>query len=458
MAFKILRLKIKKTILQFARILRIIDKNTYKEKKGRINSKIENIRSKVSIDDSDRREFIEYVLNQQLDKSNFVPLSEEKYERKEGDPKLISFYLPQFHDFKENVKWFGRGFSEWSNSSKALPQWTGHYQPHLPIDVGFYSLEHIDIMKRQIELAKQYGIYGFCFYYYWYSGNKIMEQPIQKFLADKSLDMPFFFFWANEDWTRLWGEGKEREVLFKQELKDGDDEKFIADILPYMKDERYIKVKNKPMLIIYQPKIFPKERFLRFVKKLRETAKENGFDDVYLLAIRKIGINREVLEELDLNGAVEFYPCDLPPQLKKKKEKIINKEAVVTSWDIGKYIREKGYMDNPDFNLFKGCFPNWDNVPRKCYSGAYVFQNTPEDYMTWLSDLIEWTRKNKEADEQFIFINAWNEWAESAHLEPDRKYGYAYLQATKEALETGRISAASSDELTENKKDNNGQK
>ncbi len=191
------------------------------------------------------------------------------------------------------------------------------------------------------------------------------------------------------------------------------------------------------MLIIYQPKIFPKERFLRFVKKLREAAKENGFDDVYLLAIRKIGINREVLEELDLNGAVEFYPCDLPPQLKKKKEKIINKEAVVTSWDIGKYIREKGYMDNPDFNLFKGCFTNWDSTARKCYSNAMIFQTTPEQYKTWLKDIVNWSYKNNGSDHNYIFINAWNEWAEGAHLEPDQKYGYAYLNATEEAIVEG---------------------
>ena len=387
--------------------------------------------------------YIDYVQNQQLDKSQFVSITDNNCVLHNSKPKLISFYLPQFHDFPENIKWFGRGFSEWSNVTKAVPQYIGHYQPHLPIDVGFYNLETTDIMKRQIELAKMYGIYGFSFYYYWFSGQKVMEKPIETFLQDKSLDMPFFIFWANEDWTMLWDNGKDKEILHKQELQEGDAAKFMRDVLPYMQDERYIKIGNKPLFVIYNPHNYPFDKYIKFNNEIRVIAKESGFDDLYIMTTTyradcSVGLSySEFLQKYKFDALFEFYPQGIEKRnILYKAVKFMNPKFRGRNFDIEEFIQNKKYMYLCDVPLYKGCFPTWDNTSRKCYTGADIYQNNPENYKRWLKDLILWTNQHHQnIEEQFVFINAWNEWAEGAHLEPDQKYGYAYLQATKEVLE-----------------------
>lgn len=385
------------------------------------------------------KEYIDYVQNNQLDKSEFVELAEEGKEPPQSNTKLISFYLPQFHSFPSNDDWFGRGFTEWTNATKTVPQYTGHYQPHLPIDVGFYNLETEQAMKRQIELAKQYGIYGFSFYYYWYSGKKIMEKPIQMFLENKSLDMPFFMFWANENWSHLWGNGAAEEILYKQEIIEGDAEKFMVDILPYMQDSRYIKIDNKPLLIIYNPEIYPLDVLTAFVDKIRQIAKDNGFNDLYINTIMKPfmepGVYKDYLKTIHFDGIVEFLPGCMHNLFKKIKKKIYNPLFKGNCLDVEEFVESKRYLYDSDARVFKGLFPMWDNTARRCYKGATIFESSPKLYKKWLKDIINWTKKNNPENEQYVFINAWNEWAEGAHLEPDQKYGYAYLQATKEALE-----------------------
>lgn len=400
------------------------------------------IKKQYKISKREAFDYIDFVLNQQLDKSNFVEQTHDIHEFKDQDVKLISFYLPQFHDFDENVKWFGKGFTEWSNTSKAVPQFIGHYQPHIPIDVGYYNLNDNFIMQRQIELAKQYGVYGFSFYYYWFSGEKLMEKPLERFLQDKSLNIPFFLFWANEDWTMLWDNGKDREVLHKQELLKNDEAKFMNDILPYMKDDRYIKIDNKPLLIIYNPHNYQFERFIEFNNKIRQIAKEHGFKDLYIMTTTCRADDsdcksyKEFVQTYRLDSLLEFFPQGIfMHDMKQLKPTIMNKKFKGQCLDMHDFITNKKYIYNSSLNLFKCAFPHWDNTSRKCYNGADIYQNTPNDYKTWLKDIINWTKNNHKVDDQFVFINAWNEWAEGAHLEPDKKYGYAYLQATKEALE-----------------------
>lgn len=401
------------------------------------------LKTRRKIHKKDRLAYINYVLNHQLDKSCFVPKSNEFHKFNEDDVKLIAFYLPQFHDFEENIKWFGPGFSEWSNTSKAVPQYDGHWQPHIPIDVGYYNLDNTDVIRKQIELAKQYGIYGFSIYYYWYSGKKVMEQPLEKFLADKSLNMPFFLFWANHDWSKLWNKGLNTEVLYKSKLKNDDALKFMNDIIPYMKDERYIKIDNKPLLVIYDIKIFPYDSYIKFNREIRKIAKANGFDDLYIISpvgkTENLKSLKEVITKYELDSLFEFWPFGFAEYknilIEDKYEKIINPYFKGNVFNVEKFIKDQKYLYPSDFKLFKGCFPNWDNTSRKCYNGAQICQNTPLNYKKWLKDIINWTKKNKTKSRQVVFINAWNEWAEGAHLEPDQKYGYAYLQATKEALE-----------------------
>lgn len=392
--------------------------------------------------DSDYKSYIDYVQNNQLDKSNFVNISKTFHKKKNNEVKLISFYLPQFHDFKENIKWFGKGFSEWSNTSKAVPQFIGHYQPHVPIDVGYYNLNDNTIMKRQIELAKLYGIYGFCFYYYWFSGEKLMEKPLERFLNDKSLDMPFFLFWANHDWTMNWDNGQSKKVLYKQMLNANDEQKFMDDILPYMKDDRYIRIDNKPVLIIYDLHTYEFDRYISFNKNIRKIAKDNGFDDLYIMSTTHgadlvNGLSyKDFISKYNIDALFEFFPQGISVyDVKYKPTKYFNPKFKGFCWDIEEFIKNKKYLYPTDANVFKCAFPHWDNTSRKCYNGACIYQNTPKNYKMWVSDIIKWTKENKRQNEQIVFINAWNEWAEGAHLEPDQKYGYAYLQATKEALE-----------------------
>ncbi|GHU04134.1 hypothetical protein FACS1894205_1840 [Alphaproteobacteria bacterium] len=413
----------------FIRILRavgIIDKSQRKLLLGKVRYFV------LGISTAEREFYIDYVLNNRLDDSQFTPISDSDYVRKPDDVKLIATYLPQFHALPMNDEWYGKGFTEWTNAARAAPQYVGHYQPHIPMDVGFYSLETTGVMKRQIELAKKYGIYGFCFYYYWFSGEKIMEKPIYNFLQDKSLDMPFCLFWANENWSKQW-DGGDREVLYRQKLEEGDDEKFMNDILPFMKDDRYIKINNQPVLIIYRSHMFTKERGEKFILKTREIAKKNGFDDLYLIDVR---YKNAETGHLSFDASMEFYPESFKSkQINEIDNRIVNNKFSGKCMNIAEWVDKKYHIYDADGPLFKGCFTNWDNTARKCYTGALVYQTSPEIYKTWLRDIVGWTEEKHENDKRFVLINAWNEWAEGAHLEPDLKYGYAYLQATRDVLE-----------------------
>ena len=373
------------------------------------------------------------IIERNVKKSDcFVPLSKEQYNNC-NNTQLIAFYLPQFHTFKENEEWHGKGFTEWTNVTKAIPQFTGHHQPQLPIDVGFYDLSTDKIMYRQIELAKQYGISGFCFYYYWFSGKRLMEKPIFNYLNNKDLNFPFCLCWANENWSRRW-DGGDNEVLIEQKLQDGDGIKFIQDIMPFFKDERYIKINNKPVLIIYKAQLFDREKMLTFIEEIRNGAKEAGFDDLYIMMARTTPTHTP--KDFGIDAAVEFPPHLIDSKLPiYKQHTYINPNFFGRIFDITNFIKNKSYLYNTDYTLYKTVFPGWDNTARKAYIDASVFETEPNLYKDWLKGCIDWTKQHNKDTEQFVFINAWNEWAEGAHLEPDQKYGYAYLQATKEALE-----------------------
>ncbi|MDL5039211.1 glycoside hydrolase family 99-like domain-containing protein [Comamonas sp. Y6] len=371
---------------------------------------------------------------------NFVPLETvPQNELDKIDIKTIAFYLPQFHAFPLNDEWFGKGFTEWTNVTKAIPQYTGHYQPQLPIDVGYYDLNNISVVHRQVEIAKIFGIYGFCFHYYWFSGSRLMEMPIFQWLSNQDIDFPFCLNWANENWGKLW-DGGDREVRYKQELLPDDDEKFFDDILPFFNDKRYIKINEKPVLSIYRPHLFKKERFLQFIDTLRRKSVENGFPGLYLISVNSHGFQDDP-RQWGMDAMLEFPPHSMKERgvNEKSLNVFINPNFCGEVWDGENYVAEKKYLYDVRYKLFKGVAPSWDNTPRKAYSGSIVLDGiTPEVYKEWLSGCIEYTRKNHSRDESLIFVNAWNEWAEGAHLEPDSHYGYAYLQATRDALLKGK--------------------
>lgn len=350
--------------------------------------------------------------------------------------KLIAFYLPQFHTFKENEEWHGKGFTEWTNVTKAFPMYEGHSQPQLPIDVGFYDLSTTKVMYRQVELAKNYGIHGFCFHYYWFSGKRLMETPIFNYLNDKNLDLPFCLCWANENWSKRW-DGGNNEVLMEQSLQEDDGVKFANDIAQFLRDERYIKVDNKPLLVIYRPDLFEHDLFLRFVDSVRSKLRNLGTGEVHLVMAKTFG-DKNPPSYYNLDAAVEFPPHGMNNTKTTTMNKSVNPHFKGMIWDMEDYINNKKYLYDADYTLYKTVFPSWDNTARRDYE-SNIFATSPELYKKWLQGCIEYALQKNDKQNQLVFINAWNEWAEGAHLEPDRRNGYAYLQATRDALEEANI-------------------
>jgi len=379
--------------------------------------------------------YINDLFDQRGRTADFEPPAQETLKLESRDPKLLAYYLPQFYTFQENDEWWGRGFTEWSNVTRAVPHFCGHYQPQLPIDVGFYDLENPKVMKRQIELAKKYGIYGFCFYYYWFSGKKLLHKPIEMFLRDTSLDFPFCLFWANHTWTKTWANDlvNDRSVLVEQKYHDEDPRQFISDILPLLKDPRYIKINNAALLIIYSVKEIPKLQ--QVVRTWRETAKKEGNIELYLVEVKMFNSNENKLtdgfdEYMDFlpNGAEAFDITNTVDFIHPScKSKVFSYKQMTENYK---------HFTSPQ--VLRCVVTAWDNTPRLFTNSRIYHGSTPLLYQQWLTNVIAASRKLRGEADNYIFINAWNEWAEGAHLEPDRRYGYAYLQATANAIKNAR--------------------
>lgn len=344
--------------------------------------------------------------------------------------KVICFYLPQFHPFPENDKWWGTGFTEWTNVKPALPQYNGHYQPHIPHeDMGYYSLLDKDTQRKQIDLAKQYGIEGFCYYLYWFSGKRLMETPLDNMLADTTLDFPFCVCWANENWSRRW-DGLDQDILIAQEYSDKDDIDFISHISKYLSDKRYIHIDGKPLLIIYRPNLFPNMK--ETVKRWRKWCLDNGIGEIYLAYPQSFEIKDP--SEYDFDAAIEFPPNNSkPPMLQGKMNSAYsNFQGHIYDWRI--LLERSDNYTTSKYKLFRGVVPSWDNTARKKNKGIIFENSCPNLFEKYLVNAFSDTAiQKKHEDEKLVFVNAWNEWAEGAHLEPDQKYGYAWLQAIQNA-------------------------
>lgn len=407
--------------------------------KSESNLDIENSEFEKTKDDGAYKRILMEMYLKSHQKSDFFVerKSNFKVDLKPDDIKLIAFYLPQFHLFKENENWWGRGFTEWTNVTKAVPQFIGHHQPQLPIDVGFYDTRLVETQKRQIELARQYGIYGFCFHHYWFSGKRLMERPVDIFLENiKDLDFPFCLCWANENWTRRW-DGMEDDILIAQNHSPENDIEFIKDIQKYIKDKRYITVDGKPLIIVYRPQILPdaKATFERW----REYCRKSGMGEIYLVGAKSFGFDKQ--SEFGMDAAVEFPPHTMQCPEITERMNILNPEFSGQVFDFQYFVNERKYFSGAIGKTFKTVSPAWDNTARKPKNPSIFYGSTPELYGKWLKDCIDYTKKSMNKSEQFVFINAWNEWAEGAHLEPDRRYGYAHLQETANAVIQTRINS-----------------
>ncbi|MDD2774367.1 MAG: glycoside hydrolase family 99-like domain-containing protein [Gallionella sp.] len=344
--------------------------------------------------------------------------------------RLIAFYLPQFHAIAENNAWWGEGFTEWTNVKPAQPQFEGHYQPHQPGELGYYNLLDSTTQHRQIELAKLYGVGGFCFYTYWFGGKLLLEKPIENYLADPSLDLPFCLCWANENWSRRW-DGLDSEILIGQKHSPEDDLAFIQHIAQYLKDERYIRIDGKPLLLVYRPSLLPSVKAT--AKRWREWCLKNGIGEIYLAYTQSFETADP--KNYGFDAAIEFPPNNsAPPNITDTVKPLSDRfGGTVYNWQI--FVERSRNYQRPDYKLFRSVCPSWDNTARRKNKGTVFLNSTPKGYQEWLENAVaETCDRTNNLDERLIFVNAWNEWAEGAHLEPDQRNGYAYLEATRRAL------------------------
>lgn len=399
-----------------------------------LESKSEN---KISLNDKIMENYIQQIMSIPFEKrrdsryvddiSDMAPLK-----IRNDDVKYIAFYLPQYHPFPENDEWWGKGFTEWTNVTKAVPQFAGHYQPRLAGELGYYDLRNIEILKSQIKLAKRYGIYGFCLYYYWFDGKTLMEKPLKTILSNPELDLPFCLCWANENWSRRW-DGKENDILISQNYTSDFPLKFIESISVYMKDPRYIRLNGKPLFIVYNANQIPD--LSNTLKIWRQYIREQGLGELHLLAV-DFALTSES-KRAGFDGFIEFPPHSLYTYLMpllNREISFVDSRCNSQIYDYQQIVQEKKYLKQDIDRYYKGICMAWDNTARKPYSATVYHNYSVSAFKEWLKDISVLTIKNHSKEDRFVFINAWNEWAEGTYLEPDRKFGYANLKGVRDVL------------------------
>lgn len=364
-------------------------------------------------------------------RSNFQPVQpyyvsrhDARVNMADSDIKVIAYYLPQFHPFPVNNAVWGQGFTEWTNVTRALPQYAGHYQPHLPADLGFYDLRLPEVMRSQIDLARTYGIDGFCIYYYWFDGVRVMDEPLNSFLQDSSLNFPFSICWANENWTKKW-DGLDSEIVLSQDYSREKCIQFIDDVLALLQDPRYIRVHGKPLLAIYRPSLIPDIK--NVVQAWRQRAVQAGLPGLWLVNAQTFGVFEP--EPMGFDAAVEFPPHKINARIQEiaPPAPLWNSAFQGKVWSYSETVSEAKTREHADYPLYRCVFPSWDNEARRPGNGFSFAGANPPDFGEWLATSASFARETLPPGERFVFVNAWNEWAEGAHLEPDRHFGFAWL-------------------------------
>jgi glycosyltransferase involved in cell wall biosynthesis len=344
---------------------------------------------------------------------------------------VLAYYLPQFHRIPENDAWWGRGFTEWTNLTRGTPRFAGHYQPRTPRDLGHYSLDDPETMRRQIEMAKGAGLHGFVFYFYWFNGHRLLETPLERFLADRSLDMPFCLMWTNENWTRRW-DGFDDEVLISQDYRPAEDEDLVRTFGRHFADPRYIRLEGRPVLMIYRPGLIPDapETIQRWRGLFRALC---GEDPIMMMGQ---GFDAADPREFGLDAAIEFPPHKLTANLPKINDSLewLDMEAKSHVISYQETVAASLAEPRPAYPLIKTAVPSWDNDARREGCGLLLHGSTPAAFGQWVSALIEQARAFPVFGQPIVCINAWNEWAEGAYLEPDIHFGAAYLNALARAV------------------------
>jgi lipopolysaccharide biosynthesis protein len=347
-----------------------------------------------------------------------------------SDVRLIAFYLPQFHPIPENDAWWGAGFTEWTSVRRAKPNFAGHHQPHVPTELGYYDLRDAATREAQAALARAHGIHGFCYYYYWFNGRRLLERPLAEVAASGAPEFPFCVCWANENWTRRWDGGND-EVLVAQDYSPENERALIADLLPLFRDPRYIRVGGRPLLLVYRANLLPEPR--RATDAFRRGARAAGEAEPYLAMVHVPGMPSPL--DWGFDAGVEFPPHSTEVQPLTEHIEKLNPDFVGDVWDYVSAAQYAIARPLPEFPFFRGVMVGWDNTPRLQNNGHVFVNSHPENYRRWLAAMIAQTRQTKPAEQRIVFINAWNEWGEGCYLEPDAQFGRGYLEATRTALD-----------------------
>jgi lipopolysaccharide biosynthesis protein len=355
--------------------------------------------------------------------------------------RVVAFYLPQFHPTADNDHWWGRGFTEWRNVVLARPQFPGHHQPHLPADLGLYDLRVPEVRAAQAELARAHGISAFCYYHYWFEGRRLLERPFDEVLSTGQPDLPFCLCWANERWTRAW-DGRDSSVLVEQTYSAADDHAHARWLVRAFADERYLRVEGRPVFLVYRATGLPDAR--RTTDILRAEAQRAGIGELLLGRVESFRDEHDDPTALGFDVAIEHQP-DWTDLGRARRRTLPWRTAARLGlaprafsehrvFDYCAVVERMTTRPQPPFPRFPGLTPSWDNTPRRRRDGVVLTGSTPELYQTWLEACLA-RAAGSGGSESLVFVNAWNEWGEGNHLEPEARFGLGYLEATRRALD-----------------------
>ncbi|WP_046117078.1 glycoside hydrolase family 99-like domain-containing protein [Ensifer aridi] len=348
-------------------------------------------------------------------------------------PIVLAYYLPQFHPIPENDTFWGKGFTDWRQLSRALPRFPGHYQPRIPRDLGYYELGNSnDVLRRQSAMALDAGVTAFCYYYYWFNGRRVLQRPLEAHLSSE-IEMPFLIMWANENWTRTW-DGFEADILLRQDYRIEEEDALLRDFARHFDDPRYLRLDHRPLFVIYNPGQIPNAATT--IERWREKLRKKFFHDPLMFMAQTF--DAESPEAFGVDGAIEFPPHKLaaahPGRAMLDAYSLDFSGRVIEYTDI---ITSSLKEEVPTFPLIKTAVPGWDNDARRPNRGLILEGISPQKYETWVSLLVEKAIANPVYGKPIIGINAWNEWAEAAYLEPDLHFGAAFLNATARGIVSG---------------------
>lgn len=361
-------------------------------------------------------------------------------------PRLIAFYLPQYHPIPENDAWWGKGFTEWTNVAKAKPLFKGHYQPHIPADLGFYDLRVAEIRQAQADLARENGIEGFCYWHYWFAGKQLLERPFNEVLASGKPDFPFCLAWANESWTGVWHGAPDRILIEQTYPGEEDHRAHFQSLLPAFKDKRYMSVDNKPIFVIYRPGSIPDIQ--NVLHLWNEFAKSVGLPGLFFIGVTSsVNVGNQFIS-YGFDAVNLIRNCWLKKENKnffwKILFRIIDKQDFISlytkllnrPYHVYEYLDtydEEYFFEDAEFHCIPTIIPGWDNTPRSGLYGVVAKNNTPEKFKSQALKAINRVRDYPD-DHKIIFIKSWNEWAEGNYLEPDQQHGHGFINALSEAL------------------------